>query len=192
MGLPAPREPEPAVREDLPDADLVRAVAEDRDREAFAVLFARYAGRVRGFLVAGGLAPNAADDLTQDILIEVWRRAERYDPTRASVATWIFTIARSRRIDTLRRERVFEVEPEEAAAGPSHELRIDHERAEQALHEALAALPPEQVVVLQHAYFAGKSMSEIAAEERLPVGTVKSRVRLAVERLRLVLGGGRS
>jgi len=190
--LAAPLEPAYVAWASLPDGDIVRAIAAERDRDAFAELFSRYAGRVRAFLVGGGLAPNLADDLTQEILLEIWRRADRYDPSRASVTTWIFTIARSRRIDALRRERVFLVEPVEDDTRdpvPSHELGLDRDRSSAALRVALAELPPEQVAVLDGAYFAGKSMSEIAEEQRVPVGTVKSRVRLAVERLRFVLGG---
>ena len=194
MGLAAPLEPAYVDWASVPDGDVVRAIAEDRDREAFAELFSRYGSRVRAFLVAGGLAPTLADDLTQEILLEIWRRAERYDPTRASVATWIFTICRSRRIDALRRERVHlvEVEVDPGDPVPSHELGLDRERSATALRVALADLPPEQAAVLDGAYFAGKSMSQIAEEQRLPVGTVKSRVRLAVERLRVALSGGAS
>lgn len=188
--MPAPRDPRPYAWDDVPDATLVEAVASTRDKDAFAVLFTRYAGRVQLFLVRGGLASAAADDLTQDILLEVWRRAERYDPARASVATWIFTIARSRRIDTLRRERVPTPEVDSVAPTPAFETQIDRGRAEGALRAALADLPPEQARVLDCAYFAGQSMSEIAEEHAVPIGTVKSRVRIAVERLRAALKGG--
>ncbi|MES2643578.1 MAG: sigma-70 family RNA polymerase sigma factor [Myxococcota bacterium] len=192
MGLAATQYPAPVDWTDAPDGTLVAAIAEERDRDAFAELFSRYATRVRAFLGAGGLAPTLADELTQEILLEVWRRAERYDPARAGVSTWIFTIARSRRIDTLRRERVMVVEAEEYEPVASPELQIDRERSDGALRAALGSLPSEQVAVLDGAYFAGKSMSEIAEELRLPVGTVKSRVRLAVDKLRGALHGGRA
>lgn len=171
------------------DRELVAAVADRRDRVAFGELFGRYAGRVNGFLVKGGLAQTLADDLTQEILLEVWRRADRYAPERASVATWIFTIARSRRIDALRRERVVAVEPEDDDPAPSAEAAIDRERAESTLRAALAGLPEEQRRTLDAAYYRGRSMTEIAEEQQVPVGTVKSRVRMAVERLRGALGG---
>lgn len=175
--------------EEAPDTALVAAIAQGRDREAFAELFGRYAGRVGAFLARGGLEPERADELTQEILLEVWHRAERYDAARGGVSTWIFTIARSRRIDAQRRVRAVVVEPEEAHA-PSPEARVDRERGEVALRAALATLPSEQVVILESAYFGGKSMSDIATEQGIPLGTVKSRVRLAMERLRAALTGG--
>ena len=175
--------------EDAPDAALVDAIARSRDRTAFAELFARYAGRVGAFLARGGMDGPHADELTQEILLEVWHRAERWDPARGGVSTWIFTIARSRRIDAQRRIRPVVTDPDEPHA-PSVEQRVDRERGEAALRVALTQLPAEQVTILESAYFAGKSMSDIAAEQGIPLGTVKSRVRLALERLRAALGGG--
>jgi RNA polymerase sigma-70 factor (ECF subfamily) len=192
MLLPTPIDRAPLDWSGSTDASVVAAIASTRDRGAFSELFSRYCGRVRSFLLASGLAPGAADDLTQEILLEVWRRADRYDPARASVATWVFTIARSRRIDTLRRERAPVLEPEDLEHHPSPEQLVDRERSEALLRAALVGLPAEQMAVLQSAYFAGKSMSEIASEQQVPLGTVKSRARVAVERLRAALAEERS
>jgi RNA polymerase sigma-70 factor (ECF subfamily) len=116
----------------------------------------------------------------------LWHKAHLFDPTRASVATWIFTIARNRRIDALRKER--RAEPEELPWGPEEAAPQDHVLALQeeaaALGDALRKLPEKQRVLIERAYFGDLSHSEIAEETGLPLGTIKSRIRLALDRLR--------
>ena len=162
------------------------AVARDADQQAFASLFTRYAPRVKAFLIKSGATPALAEDCAQDVMATVWRKAGQFDPSRASVATWIFTIARNRRIDVLRRDR--RPEPEDLPWGPEPEpdqldalaLQQDAER----LGQALAELPDEQRVLIERAYFGDLSHSEIATATGLPLGTIKSRIRLALEKLR--------
>jgi RNA polymerase sigma factor (sigma-70 family) len=170
-------------------ADLLRAIAERRDREAFRSVFERYAPQIKRYLVGAGLRPSEAEELTQDVMLTVWRRAETFDPSRAGVSTWIFTIARNKRIDALRQRRpaledelAMAAATAEASEGPREHL--EHAKR---LEVALAALPGEQAEVLRCAYQEGKSMAAIAAEKSLPVGTVKSRYRLAMDRLRAAL-----
>ncbi|WP_068300722.1 sigma-70 family RNA polymerase sigma factor [Pararhodobacter sp. CCB-MM2] len=161
-------------------------VAQQADRQAFAQLFAHYAPRVKAFLMKSGTVPALAEDCAQDVMATVWRKAGQFDPSRASVATWIFTIARNRRIDVLRRDR--RPEPEDLPWGPEPEpdqldalaLQRDTER----LGQALAELPDEQRVLIERAYFGDLSHSEIATATGLPLGTIKSRIRLALEKLR--------
>ena len=176
------------------DADLLRRVAVARDRAAFVVLFDRFAARVKAFMMRGGASEADADEIAQDVMVLVWRRAETFDPARAAASTWIFTIARNRRIDILRRTRRPAPDPEDPLFQPEPELdgfgRIDAQERELRIRAGLDELPPEQRAVLVAAFYDGLSHAEIAAKLGLPLGTVKSRVRLAFRHLRGALGEG--
>lgn len=166
--------------------EQVVAVRERQDKEAFAELFRHFAPRVKAYLMKGGAAPDVAEECAQDVLTTLWRKAHLFDPAKASVSTWIFTIARNRRIDLIRRSR--RPEPEDLPWGPEQEpdqadvlaLQEDTER----LGEALAALPEKQRTLIEKAYFGDMSHSEIAEVTGLPLGTIKSRIRLALEKMR--------
>lgn len=179
---------------DVSDADLLRRVAVGRDRAAFVVLFDRFAARVKAFMMRGGASEADADEIAQDVMVLVWRRAETFDPARAAASTWIFTIARNRRIDILRRTRRPAPDPEDPLFQPEPELdgfgRIDAQEREVRIRAGLDELPPEQREVLVAAFYDGLSHAEIAAKLALPLGTVKSRVRLAFRHLRGALGDG--
>ena len=174
-----------------PDDRLIAAVAERRDRDAFVVLFERYAGRVKGFLMRAGEPEGAAEEIAQEVMIAVWRKAGRFDGAKASAATWIFTIARNRRIDRLRRAGAGgeapepDIDPEPAASAETGLAGADRDARVRA---AVAGLTAEQREVVRLAYFSGLSQSEIATRLDLPLGTVKSRLRLAFARLRDALG----
>lgn len=165
---------------------LMALVRDDRDRAAFAQLFTHFAPRIKGFLIKSGADAAMAEECAQDVLTTLWNKAGQFDPTRASVATWIFTIARNRRIDMLRRQR--RPEPEDLTWGPEPEpdqadviaLQQDSEN----LNAALAKLPEAQRDLIEKAYFGDLSQSEIARITGLPLGTIKSRIRLALDRLR--------
>lgn len=177
----------------VPDpTELLVAVGRDRDRDAFATLFREIAPKLRRYLLGGGLDGGRADEIVQEVMLTVWRRADTFDPTRASASTWIFTIARNRRIDALRHERRPEIDPRDPAlVSPperSPDAHIDAARDQAAVVAALSSLPAEQVRVIEAAYFQDRTLSAIAAGEELPLGTVKSRMRLALQRLRLALG----
>lgn len=174
-------------------ADLVEAVAQKRDRAAFAALFAFYAPRVKGYLLRQGAGDAVAEDVTQDVMVTIWRRAETFDRRQASVSTWVFTVARNRRIDLIRRERRPALDPNDPLLVVDPEPEPDHavdasQRAER-LHAAIATLPAEQADLLKRAFFRGVTHSELAAETGLPLGTIKSRLRLAFGRLRRALDG---
>ncbi|MCB1407318.1 MAG: sigma-70 family RNA polymerase sigma factor [Rhodobacteraceae bacterium] len=162
------------------------AIANQQDEAAFAALFAHFAPRIKGFLMKSGAPAAQAEDCAQDVMATVWRKAAMFDPTRANVSTWIFTIARNRRIDLLRRER--RPEPEDLPWGPEPErdqadamvLQQETDR----LGEALSALPREQRDLIEQAYFGDLSHGEIAQITGLPLGTIKSRIRLAITKLR--------
>ena len=164
-------------------------VRDNRDRAAFGVLFGHFAPRVKHFLMKSGASAAIAEDCAQDVLATVWSKAAQFDPTRASVATWIFTIARNRRIDLIRRDRRPEPEDLDWMGGDEPDQADVYAAAEESrtLARAMADLPEKQRVLIQRAYFGDLSHAQIAAETGLPLGTIKSRIRLALDRLRLKL-----
>lgn len=168
-------------------AALMLAVRDRQDRAAFAALFRHFAPRVKAFLMKSGTEASLAEDCAQDVLATVWQKAHLFDPTRASVATWVFTIARNRRIDIARRDRRPEPEALDwGGEGQEPDQADIYEAAEEAarLTEALKILPDAQRALVARAFYGDLSHSEIAAETGLPLGTIKSRIRLALDRLR--------
>lgn len=161
-------------------------IRDHQDQRAFAELFDHFAPRVKGFLMNSGANASLAEECAQEVMATCWHKAHMFDPARASVATWIFTIARNRKIDVLRKER--RPEPDELTWGPEEEpdqadvLAIQQES--ELLGRAIAELPKAQRELIQKAYFGDLSQSEIAEQTGLPLGTIKSRIRLALERLR--------
>jgi RNA polymerase sigma-70 factor, ECF subfamily len=170
---------------------LIEAVARYRDRAAFAELFTYFAPRLKAFGLRQGTNPAAAEELAQEAMLAVWRKADTFDRYRATATTWIFTIVRNKRIDMFRREHRPEVSLDEAAEQPSDSEPADSAfgvaQAGTVVRQALAHLPKEQVEVLHKAFFEDKSHSVIADELNLPLGTVKSRIRLGLARLRSAL-----
>ena len=164
----------------------IYAVRDTQDKEAFAELFSHFAPRVKSFLMKSGASHDVAEECAQDVMATLWRKAHMFDPAKASVSTRIFTIARNRRIDMLRKQR--RPEPEDLPWGPEAEpdqadaMALQEETDQ--LGQALAQLPEKQRTLIEKAYFGDLSHSEIAAETGLPLGTIKSRIRLALERLR--------
>jgi RNA polymerase sigma factor (sigma-70 family) len=141
---------------------------------------------VKAFLMKSGASASLAEECAQDVMATLWQKANLYDPARASVATWVFTIARNRRIDALRKAR--RPEPEDLPWGPEPEpdQAEVYEAAQETtrLGAALAQLPDKQRELIERAYYGDLTHTEIAAETGLPLGTIKSRIRLALERLR--------
>ncbi len=177
-------------------AALVAAVAERRDRQSFTVLFDFYAPRLNGYFARLGCDRALAEELTQDVMITLWRKAELFDPQKSSLATWLYRIARNRRIDMLRRDRLDTVEaddflmeiPDEAT--PDVNAGIDQQAREEILREAMQSLPEEHKALVLMAFYEGLSHSEIAARTGVPLGTVKSRIRLSFTKLRRALEAG--
>ena len=165
-------------------AHLLR-IRDDQDKAAFAALFRHFAPRIKAFLMKSGTPAALAEDCAQDVMAAVWQKAHLFDPARASVSTWIFTIARNRRIDLARRVRP---DPEDLPWGPEEEpdqtdaLILQQET--RALTAAIATLPEKQRALIERAYYGDLSQTEIAKETGLPLGTIKSRIRLALDRLR--------
>lgn len=176
-------------------ADLVRlieAVAARQDRDAFAALFDHFAPRIKAFLMRGNMPAAGAEELAQEALLIVWRKASQFDRERAGAASWVFTIARNLRIDSARREqrgKVLDLEANEDAEPPSPpDVELLAAERDSRVRAALEHLTVEQLRVVRLSFFEGKAHGDIAAELELPLGTVKSRIRLAMNRLRELLG----
>jgi RNA polymerase sigma-70 factor, ECF subfamily len=181
------------LAEYLPASQLMTvqlvAVGRRRDREAFAALFRFFAPRLKRYFLRIGCPARQAEDLVQETMLRVWDRADRYDPGRAQASTWIFTVARNLRLDSLRGERRPEPESEallSALPDPSDgaDLMLESHRREERVRAALAALPEDQLEILQLSFFEDVAHSDIAQRLGLPLGTVKSRIRRALQRLR--------
>jgi RNA polymerase sigma factor (sigma-70 family) len=180
------------VIQDTDPATLVVRIAESQDREAFKALFRSFAPRIKTYLVRHGAEIHKAEELAQETLLTVWRKAAYFDPNRASVSAWMFTIARNLRIDALRREKsavayALSVHEPEASEETPHTVN-EIAQAQARLREAIRVLPAEQLQVIQLSFFEDKAHAEIAEELSLPLGTVKSRLRLALARLRGLVG----
>lgn len=176
-------------------AALIHAIARRQDRDAFAALFAHFAPRVKSYLLRLGAGAGQAEELAQETLLTVWRKAPMFDPDRAGAATWIFTIARNLRIDARRRERDPQAVADALATDPDHQAdspptadaALAAAEQEARLGVALATLPPEQADVIRLSFFQDKPHAQIERELGIPLGTVKSRLRLAMQRLRAAM-----
>jgi len=163
-----------------------------RDRQAFAALFEYFAPRIKAYMLRSGSDMTSAEEFAQEAMLMVWRKADSFDAGQASVATWIFTIARNKRIDAFRRVNRPELDPDDPllrpAPEPMQDDRLGEDQTAALIRSAMADLPVEQVDMLRMAFYEDKAHSEIAEETGLPLGTVKSRLRLAMGKLRGILG----
>ena len=170
-------------------------VAENRDRGAFAELFNHYAPLIRAYSLAREPGANlVADELVQEVLSRVWLKADKYNERLANLNTWIFTLARNCRIDYLRRNSryVTEIDPTDIFndiedEGPGPFQQVQQTRAEESIHMGLKQLPQEQAEILSKVYLEGKTHQQTSDELKLPLGTVKSRVRLALKKLEVLI-----
>jgi RNA polymerase sigma factor (sigma-70 family) len=179
------------------DSALVQAIATGRDRAAFQLLFVRYAPRLKAHFAQAGRSGLQAEDLVQEVLLSVWTHAASYRPELASVSTWMFRIARNRFIDVVRKQRYIAIEPEAADDLPAEPNNLDDNLATQQLSTrvdaALTELPKEQAEVVRASYFQHESASQTAVRLGIPIGTVKSRLRAALQHLhRTVFDAGES
>lgn len=169
-------------------SEMTRLMLDVRDRRcktAFGKLFDHFAPRLKGFVMRSGMEASAAEDVVQDVMLNLWRKAHLFDPARAEVSGWIYQMTRNRQIDVLRRENrpvpedlplPEEVEDAEAATALSQEAA--------ALRQALGSLSPAQREMIERAYLGELSHAEIQTQTGLPMGTIKSRIRLGLEKLR--------
>ena len=168
------------------------AIARDGDRQAFAALFKHFAPRVKGYLMRLGTAGERAEEIAQETMVVLWRRAATFDPQRAALSTWVFTVARNLRIDHLRRtsgdvcegEEPWDADQHPADAGMQPDALAQAAQSDLGVRRALAELPAEQSLVLRLSFYEERPHSVIARELGIPLGTVKSRIRMAVAQLR--------
>lgn len=169
-------------------AFLAAQVASKRDRAAFGLLFDHFAPRINAYLIRLGMERGAAEELTQEVMIVLWQKADLFDPQKSNLSTWLFRVARNRRIDLKRRDKSALMDPDDPmlqpqAQEPADELYDAGER-DKRVRSAMAGLPEDQRDLVRLAFFEGLSHTEIAGRTGLPLGTVKSRIRLAFARLR--------
>ena len=185
----APQAPMSADPAPAPFEALIVAVAERRDRQAFTTLFGHFAPRVKAYLTRGGMSSALAEDLMQDVLLTVWHKAAQFDPARASAQAWIFGVARNLKIDTLRRGGlpIPGPDPSEEVQAPLSDALAAARQTSRSIRHAIDTLPAEQGAILQLAFFEDLTHGEIETALGVPLGTVKSRLRLALAKLRRAL-----
>lgn len=173
-------------------APQIRQISEQRDRQAFIEVFNHFAPRVKSFLMNRGRNEQSAEDVLQEVMIAVWEKSHLYKPEKASVSTWLFTIARYKHIDRLRRDGRHSLESDEpdlrASDEPEADANVLQDQRAAAVKNAIAGLPADQQTVIVMSFNQGLSHSEIAEQLGLPLGTVKSRIRRAFQRMREELG----
>lgn len=173
----------------------ILAIAATADMDAFQTLFRAYSPRIRAYLLKMTRNAQAAEDLMQETMLAIWRKAGQYDPARGPASAWIFTIARNIWIDAWRKQRRPEIDPNDPALAappePDAANLIEQRQSHDALHKAMKTLPQEQVDLIRLSFFDEASHSTIASQLGLPIGTVKSRIRLAFGRLRAALEDGK-
>ncbi len=172
-------------------AGWLKRIAGNGDKAAFIALFGYFAPRIKSYLMRQGLGAPLADDLTQDVMFQIWRRAGQFDEKRARASTWIYTIARNRMIDERRKNRsamvLQDIEKENPGYEPQDEVETASDNAR--LRQAIDTLPPEQKKLIEQSYFEDRSQRDISAQTKIPLGTVKSRIRLALSKLKDNLKG---
>lgn len=174
-------------------ADLVERIAIHEDKRAFTELFAHFGPRLKGFMIKRGLEPDAAEDLSQETMIRVWHKAGMYSGQKGSVATWIFTIARNLHIDAARRQKVVQftdlADFDRECEDPVSDEQVIVQQETVLVAEAIGLLPADQRRIIEMAFMQEMSQTEIAETLGLPLGTVKSRMRLAYQKLSKSLEG---
>jgi RNA polymerase sigma-70 factor, ECF subfamily len=174
----------------LTPEELIQKIASDNSRDAFCELFKQFAPRIKSFMMGQGMGTNEAEDLAQDVLLLVWRKADSFDPQKAKASTWIFTIARNRRIDIARKANRAKDLPEDLWQDfdvISQEKQIINAQNRDRIINCFAMLNADQKKVLELAFYENLSHSQIAQTLSLPIGTVKSRIRLAISHMKTQL-----
>lgn len=169
--------------------DLLVDVGQNKNKESFIQLFEHFAPRIKSFLISGGANESNADELAQETMLNVWNKAGSYDPQKAAASTWIFTVARNKRIDALRKKKSYDLDIDdmfflEDETSPNPVQSVSHKEEMDNLYDAIQGLPEEQAKLIKKSFYEDKTHNEIADETGIPLGTVKSRIRLALERLR--------
>lgn len=171
---------------------LLAAVSNERDIDAFEALYKYFTPKLRSYMLKLTKDQNVADELTQETFVAIWRKAAQFDPVRGHAATWIFTIARNLRIDAFRRGPRPDFDVNDPALVPAQPEAADigykrnHDAAR--LKNAIETLSQEQIDTVKMFYFEDMTHATIATKMNVPLGTVKSRIRMACQKLRYILG----
>ena len=181
----------PAGRRTDEWSECLVLIAGKRDRAAYTRLFRHFAPLIKAFALSGSaLSATHADELVQEVMLKIWQKAAAFNPEKAAASTWVYTIARNCRTDMFRRLQKFDTPlaaedftPEQSDEEPF--LQLQNRRNADRIRQMMANLPVDQTQILAKVYMEGKSHAEAAAELDLPLGTVKSRVRLAVQKLQV-------
>lgn len=168
---------------------LILNIAQNNCRESYKLLFSHFAPKIKSFMIGQGVKANEAEDIAQDTMLKIWRKAQLFDPKKAKASTWIFTIARNLQIDAIRKQKRHdrfnnEIQIESYEADTSEKM-ISEQSASQ-VKEVIKNLPADQLQVLKLSFYEDLSHSQIAQSLSIPVGTVKSRLRLALGRLKSI------
>lgn len=173
---------------------LMNAISVQKDIHAYEIIFRHFAPRVRSYMAKLSADSQLAEELMQETMIAVWNKSDRYDHSKGSLSTWIFTIARNLRIDAVRKEKRPEFDPDDPVFVPDAEPSADNmlvaQQTANQLKNALAGLPQEQAKLLEMSFYEDATHTVISQKLNIPLGTVKSRMRLAFAKLRLALGQG--
>lgn len=172
---------------------LLARVASQGDKQAFREIYSYFGPRIKAYAINQGMN-HQAEELVQEVMISVWRNADKYTSSLASASTWIFTIARNQRIDLLRKKNrtraELAVDTEELWQIPTEDTTIRSIQAgstEKSVRASIDTLPEEQMIAVRKVYFEGKTHQEVAAELDVPLGTLKGRLRLSMKKLRVML-----
>lgn len=187
--IPGRGHPDPTGTPEPSFEDLLLATGRERNRQSFMALFQYFAPRVKSFLMKAGIGEAQADELAQETLLAVWQNAARFDPKKSRASTWIYTIARNKRIDALRRVKYIEVDQDDPLYTAEDERALADEtlaqsQEEDALDQLVESLPEDQAFLIRKSFYEDKTHAAIAAETGIALGTVKSRIRQALEKLR--------
>lgn len=169
--------------------DWIVQIANTQSKAAFESLFRNYTPKLKSFVMSLGASAGAADEVVQEAMISVWRRSAQFDPTRGSGGAWLFSIARNTFISHVRQQKrheATEVDPAFVSDAPDPEQLTTATQFQEQLSTALRSLPVEQAAVLRQAYLLGHPLQQVANDQKIPLGTVKTRARLALEKLRTV------
>ena len=196
MTSPVERKVQTKTRDDNWSVLLVN-IGQNKDKKAFYEFFQHFAPMIKGYFLgkAGvSMSPSMADELIQEVMLKVWQKADKFDAGKSAASTWLFTLARNTRIDLIRRQAKHNLEvvdtddvwPADEQESPV--ARLQQNRDETRIKKAMEQLPMEQAQVVRKIYLEGKTHMAVSEELQLPLGTVKSRLRLALGRMRLVFG----
>lgn len=174
-------------------AKLANAVAVNRDQKAFGELFDYFSPRIKSYFIQLGAVPEHAEDMSQDVMSALWHKAHLFDSSKSSLSTWLFRVARNRRIDLLRRDRSALIDVNDPIFVPPEPISpddyVEEEERDEHVRRALSLLQDKHADIIRMSFFLGLSHSQIAEKSGLPLGTVKSRIRVAFQKLRETLEG---